>query len=48
MTRGKLRPIVKWQGPAKTDAELDEGIGEAVREDFLRADRASRPPENSE
>ena len=48
MTRGKLRPIVKWHGPPKTDAEINEGIGEAVREDFLRADRVSRDPEKSE
>jgi AbrB family looped-hinge helix DNA binding protein len=48
MTRGKLRPMVKWHGPKKTDAELNEGIGRAVREDFLRADRASRSSEESE
>ena len=42
MSREPLRPMVKWSGPPKTDAELNEGIGEAVVEDFLRADRASR------
>jgi AbrB family looped-hinge helix DNA binding protein len=48
MARGKLRPLMKWHGPPKTDAELDEGIGEAVREDFLRADQASRRSEKFE
>ena len=42
MTRGNLRPQVKWPGPLKSGAELNEGIAKAVREDFLRADRASR------
>jgi AbrB family looped-hinge helix DNA binding protein len=38
-----LRPIMKWRGPTITDKEIDEGIGDAVVEDFLRADRRSRP-----
>ena len=42
MSREPIGPIAKWSGPAKTDAELNEGIGDAVVEDFLRADRASR------
>src|SRR5262249_38115261 len=48
MTHGKLRPPVKWRGPPKTDAELNEGIAKAVREDFLRVDRASRDSEEEE
>jgi AbrB family looped-hinge helix DNA binding protein len=42
MSRGRIRPLMKWTGPPKTDEELDEGIAEAVREDFLRAERDSR------
>jgi antitoxin PrlF len=44
MSREPLRPVKKWSGPAKTDAELNEGIGQAVVEDFRRADRDSRLP----
>jgi AbrB family looped-hinge helix DNA binding protein len=42
MSREPIRPILQWTGPPRTDAELDEGIGRAVVEDFLRADRDSR------
>ena len=43
MRRGAVKPVKTWQGPPKTDEELNEGIARAVREDFLRADRDSRP-----
>jgi AbrB family looped-hinge helix DNA binding protein len=43
MSREPLRPLVTWAGPSKTDAEINEGIGAAVVEDFLRAERDSRP-----
>jgi antitoxin PrlF len=46
MSHEPLRPILKWPGPPKTDEELNEGIARAVREDFLRADRDSRPSED--
>ena len=48
MSRGAIRPILKWTGPPKTDKELNEGIGRAVIEDFLRADRASRPDQEKD
>ena len=43
MSNELLGPILKWQGPPKTDEEIDEGIGDTVVEDFLRANRDSRP-----
>jgi AbrB family looped-hinge helix DNA binding protein len=48
MSHAPLKPAKRWSGPPKTDEELNEGIGRAVREDLLRADRDSRPPERSE
>lgn len=41
-SREPIRPIMHWEGPPKTDAEIDEGIGDAVVEDFFRTDRDSR------
>ena len=47
MSHAPLRPVKPGKGPPRTDDELNEGIAEAVREDFLRADRDSRPPGTS-
>jgi AbrB family looped-hinge helix DNA binding protein len=44
MSSEPLRPIIEWSGTPKTDAEINQGIGDAVVEDFFRADRASRRP----
>ena len=43
MMNEPLRPIFSWEGPPKTDEEINQGIGDAVIEDFLRADRDRRP-----
>lgn len=43
MAHEPIRPVKHWPGAAKTDEELNEGIGAAVRDDFIRADRDSGP-----
>jgi AbrB family looped-hinge helix DNA binding protein len=42
MRRGAVLAHTPWPSPPMTQADLDEGIGRAVMEDFARADAASR------